>query len=448
MSGSSGRWNVMHKWFIAGICLLAGSVRLYAGAVPLDALAATVNNEAISCYQLQQGMQTMQAQLAQSGQGRIDKQQLYQRVLDTEIMLILQKREAKKLGISVPDEEVDQAIERVAQSNGLLVSQLKAILKKQGMDFERYRQNIHDRLLVNKLIDQSVRSQINISDEAMREYYRKYLKNPKPIRELHIRQILLALPASPTPEEVRKVRDQALDVYDRLHNGESFDRLAALYSASGSNADNDLGWFMQGSISPVFSAVFALPVGQVTEPTRSPAGFHILQAAEERWKKPDVGEAYDEVHARHILLKIPASASETEQAEIMLQAKKLAQQLKHKSSEDFAARAREVSQGPSASKGGDLGWFKRGMMVKPFEDAVFSMKPGTVSDVVRTQFGLHIIRLEEKRHIDPGSYEANRDRIRQLLTEAEMQTQVPRWMAHLKSQAVIKQLTCPQGMME
>ncbi len=425
--------------------LLAASLLSWhttAHASLLDALAATVNSEAISCYQVAEGIKTMRAQLRQSGQSDLDEKQMFRRVLDTEIMLILQKHEAKKLGVQVTDEEVDQAIENVARSNGLLVSQLKKALRLQGLDFVEYRRNIRDRLLVGRLVDHAVRSNIHISEEAMREYYRKYLKDPKPIRELHIKQILLALPASPTPEQVRAVRERALELYDRLQEGESFDRLAALYSSSGGQTESDLGWFMQGSISSVLRSVFELPVGGVTEPMRSPAGFHILLAAEERWKKPEIGQPYDEVHARHILLKIPPSASETERAEIMLQAQKLSRELQGKSSEEFAARAREVSQGPSASKGGDLGWFRKGTMVEPFENAVFAMQPGEVSDVVRTRFGLHIIRLEEKRHIDPGSFEANRERIQQLLTEAEMQMQVPRWMAELKAKAVIEERGC------
>jgi peptidyl-prolyl cis-trans isomerase SurA len=242
---------------------------------------------------------------------------------------------------------------------------------------------------------------------------------------------------------VKVVRDKALNVYDRLRKGESFDNLTTLYSTNSSGMDNDLGWFMQGSISSVFNAVFALPVGQVTEPTRSPAGFHILLAAEERWKKPDIGKAYDQVHARHILYKIPAAASPEEKAEIMLQAKTLARQLQSVSDEDFAARAKEVSQGPSAEKGGDLGWFKRGQMVPEFDDAVFKLEAGKTSGVVRTRFGLHIIRVVEKRHIDPGSYEATQARIQQVLTDAEMQTQVPRWMARLKADAVIHKKSCP-----
>jgi peptidyl-prolyl cis-trans isomerase SurA len=437
----------MHKlWWknLAVAGLLCVGTHQASAAMVLDGVAATVNSQAISCYQVAEGVATLTTQMQQAGAEGIDHQKLYDRVLDTEVMLLLQKREASKLGIAVAPEEVDQTLENMAQSNGLRVSQLKEVLAQQGVDYDNYKKTLEDRILINKLVNTGIRSQINISEESMHEYYRKYLQDPKPVRELHLRQMLFELPASPTPEQVKTVRDKALNVYDRLHEGESFDKLSTLYSTNSSGVDSDLGWFTQGAISSVFNAVFALPVGQATEPTRSPAGFHILLAAEERWKKPDLGEAYDEVHARHILYKVPAAATIEEKAEILHQAKTLARQLESASDEDFAARAKEVSQGPSAEKGGDLGWFKKGQMVGEFEDVAFKLKAGQTSDVVRTRFGWHIIRLVEKRHIDPGSYEANQARIQQVLTDAEMQTQVPRWMARLKADAVINKKRCPQ----
>jgi len=437
----------MHKlWWknLALVALLCANTQQASAAMVLDGVAATVNNQAVSCYQVSQGVATLTTQMKQAGAEDIDRKKLYDRVLDTEVMLLLQKHEASKLGISVEPEEVDQTLENMASSNGLRVSQLQEVLAQQGVDYDSYKKNLEDRILINKLVNTGIRSQINISEESMHEYYRKYLKDPKPVRELHLRQMLFEMPASPTPEQVKLVRDKALNVYDRLREGESFDKLTTLYSTNSSGVDNDLGWFMQGSISSVFNAVFALPVGQVTEPTRSPAGFHILLAAEERWKKPDIGEAYDEVHARHILYKLPAAASIEEKAEILHQAKTLARQLHNASDDDFSARAKEVSQGPSAEKGGDLGWFKHGQMVGEFEEVAFKLEAGETSDVVRTRFGWHIIRVVEKRHIDPGSYEANQTRIQQVLTDAEMQTQVPRWMARLKSDAVINKKSCPQ----
>lgn len=101
----------------------------------------------------------------------------------------------------------------------------------------------------------------------------------------------------------------------------------------------------------------------------------------------------EQVKARHILIKVapdaPADAVEKARTEILEIAKKI------KAGADFAETAKKSSQGPSASMGGDLGWFGRGSMVKPFEEAAFALKPGEVSEPVRTQFGFHLIKTEE-----------------------------------------------------
>lgn len=103
-----------------------------------------------------------------------------------------------------------------------------------------------------------------------------------------------------------------------------------------------------------------------------------------------------EVRARHILLQLPDDPTPAQRDSVM----KLATELRDRAraGADFAALAREYSQDPgSKDKGGDLGFFKRGQMVGPFEDAAFALEPGQVSDVVESPFGLHVIKLEEKR---------------------------------------------------
>lgn len=103
----------------------------------------------------------------------------------------------------------------------------------------------------------------------------------------------------------------------------------------------------------------------------------------------------EERKARHILLKVGQDAPEGEVAEARQRARELAEQARDGAS--FAELARQHSQGPSASAGGDLGWFKQGDMVGPFAERAFQMEPGQISDPVRTRFGFHVIRLEDVR---------------------------------------------------
>ncbi len=417
-------------------------------AEPIDSIAAVVNNEAITCYQVEQDTTDLLMQLRQSDSTFLPSTEaLNQRSLDARIVKALQLQQARKLELKISKDELNNAIENVADRNNLLPDQLKDALEQQGVNFQRFKDNLHDQLLISKLINIAVRSKLQISEEAIEEYYRKYVAVPKARREVQLGQIFLSLPAEPSPELLARVRNKARSIRQQLVSGKDFTQLVAIYSESPDRQQQGvMGWFTAGAITQRFAPALELPVNAVTQPIRSPSGFHILKVLNERWKQPEaVGESYDEAHARHILLRIPASADEATRAKIRQRAEGIASDMKDVSDEVFATRAKEISQGPSASRGGDLGWFKKGSMVPEFEKVVFSMQPGQTSGVVKTKFGLHIIRLIARRHVDPNSLQANRDKISQILSNVEMQEQLPRWIASLRADADIQYRSCPNS---
>jgi len=414
-----------------------------AQAERLDAIAAIVNGEVITCYEVEQAYQGLKTQLQQSGNVLPDYQVLFERAMESRIQRILQHQEAKRLGLRVTEEEVDAAMADVEQRNNLRPGQLLEVLQAQGIDVDEYRETLKDRILNSRLVNVAVRSKLSVSEEAKREYYRKHLKNPKPVREVRTSQMFIALPANADSDTVAKQRAKAEAYYQRFLAGEDFEQIVTLESdAPNAVEGGDMGWVSQGGVKGAFTQIFDVPVGGITKPIRSAAGFHIIKVMDERMRMPERLQPYDEVRARHILLQVPPSADVDTQIKIRQQAEKIAQEMQGTSDEAFAVRAKELSQGPSATKGGDLGWFRRGQMVKPFEDVVFTMQPGDTSGVVETQFGLHIIRLVEKRTINPNAYEAHQENIGQLLLETEMQQELPRWMNGLIAQADIEKRSC------
>jgi peptidyl-prolyl cis-trans isomerase SurA len=426
------------------LSLILSSIISTAHAEKIDAVAAIVNGVAITCYQVNYEKEILVQQLRESGQGTLPSDALLsKRALETRITLLLQKQEAAKLSIAVEEEEIDNAMADVESRNNIPAGQLVEILKAQGIDIEEYRETLSARLLTGKVVNAAVRAKLSISEEAMREYYRKFLKDPKPIREIQLAQIFIALPSTPTPEQFSKVGRKVERIYKQLINGGNFNKLSALESdAPDASQGGAMGWFFPGGIAQQFNEVFTLPVGGIAKPARSAGGFHILKVIGERMHEPETGESHDEIHARHILLSLPDSADEEIEAKIRHRAATIAREMENSSDEEFATRAKDVSQGPSAGKGGDLGWFGQGQMVPEFEKAALSLEPGETSGVVETGFGLHIIHVIAKRHIDPNAFEAHRDRIRELLINAEMQSQTPRWIGGLKATAVIERKGC------
>jgi len=422
-----------------------GSQPLPGNSEVIDSLAAVVNNEAITCYQIRQVAGELRQQLKQAGMKHLpDTQTLRERALDSRIAKTLQLQEAKRLEIKVTDGEVSKAMANVEEKNHLPAGQLLEILKAQGIDTNRYKQALKDRLLASKLGNIAVRSRLQVGEESMHEYYRKYLAHPKPVREIQLADIFVALPLNPSPGQVEKSRIRIEKLRARIQAGENFSRIATMHSdALDAGQGGQMGWFLPGALPPRFALVFTLARGDVSQPVRSPAGFQIFTVTRERWHKPKQhAKAYDEVHARHILLKLSDTMTDKEKARISTEAEQIAEEMKDNSDEEFAARAKEISQGPSASKGGDLGWFRRGAMVPAFDEAAFSLKAGETSGVVKSPFGLHIIRMVERRHVDPDSFEAHRSEIQNILLGIEMQDQMPRWLAGLKARAIIERRGC------
>lgn len=161
---------------------------------------------------------------------------------------------------------------------------------------------------------------------------------------------------------------------------------------AGKENGGELGWIQVFRyVYPFEDAVYNTPVGEVTEVFRSPYGFHIALVEEER--------PYEEVHAAHIMKMMPRGTEQT-----ALDTKKDIDSLYQVvlAGADFAevATAHSDDKG-SAVRGGDLGWFGRGMMVQPFENITFDMQPGEMSEPFPTRFGWHFVKLYDKRGIQP-----------------------------------------------
>ena len=151
----------------------------------------------------------------------------------------------------------------------------------------------------------------------------------------------------------------------------------------------------------------------------------------------------EQVHARHILFKVPQDADEAAKKAARAKAEKArARALK---GEDFAKLAEELSEGPSGKNGGDLGFFTREQMVKPFADAAFALAPGQISNVVETRFGYHVIKVEEKRPAGKKSLDEVKDRLRQYLVNRDLGEAVNAKLAELRKNAAIEEVGAAQG---
>ncbi len=157
----------------------------------------------------------------------------------------------------------------------------------------------------------------------------------------------------------------------------------------------------------------------------------------EKFEQPEM------VHARHILILAKegdAKADKDRKREKLNQIKK-----ELKNGADFVELAKRFSEGPSKDQGGDLGFFARGQMVKPFEAAAFSMMPGDVSDIVETEFGYHLIKLEEKRPAKTVSFDEAKAKIMAYLSQEKLNANIEAYVTEARSKADVKIVGQTQG---
>ena len=150
----------------------------------------------------------------------------------------------------------------------------------------------------------------------------------------------------------------------------------------------------------------------------------------ERFKQPE------QVRASHILIKIDPEADESQKAEARKQIETIQKEVKKGG--DFAALAKEHSGCPSSTKGGDLGYFARGQMVKPFEDAAFALEPGQVSDIVETQFGYHLIKVTDKKPPSTVSFDQVKGKIAESLKQQQVREKVLAYVKELRGKAKVE----------
>lgn len=228
----------------------------------------------------------------------------------------------------------------------------------------------------NKFIDEK---NLAVTDDELRRYYNDNQEDFKAKASRKLKFVLFSDQA--TAKDTEDVRADLMQALGQAKAGLDFVDVQKKFSESAV----DPVTAKHGTMSPGREKVlFAAKVGELVGPVLDNDGYHLSKILEE--KKSD----QTSIHARHILLNIPSGGSEEA---VIAKAKDLIGRAKK--GEDFASLAKQFSQEPGAAmSGGDLGWFGKGRMVKPFEDAAMKGKPGDVIGPVKTQFGIHVIKIE------------------------------------------------------
>jgi peptidyl-prolyl cis-trans isomerase SurA len=417
----------MIKYLLVGL-LLANSV----WAAPLDRIVAVVNNEVILDSELVEMEQTVRQQLRQRDAAIPSSEILRRQVLERLIMQRLQIQRAEMSGIRVADDALNAAIRQIAENNNLTLRQFRDALESDGYDFTEFRETIREEMVINRLRKSEVEDSIVVSEREVDNFLATQNLQGDSEQAFRLLHILVGIPDAPTPEEVQAAEEKLAEIQDLLDQGADFAEVAAGYS-DGQNAleGGELGWRKQAELPTLFaSAVPNLAVGEVSDVIRSGSGFHLVKLAEKRSEETHLVK---QTKASHILIKTNELITD-DAAESRLN------QLRERilNGEDFAELARAHSEDTgSAIEGGSLGWASPGVMVPEFEEVMNSLAEGEMSEVFKSRFGWHLVKVEERREQNMAD-EFNRNKAREQLKQRKIEEDLESWLRAMRDEAYIE----------
>ncbi|MCP4106856.1 MAG: hypothetical protein GY749_15175 [Desulfobacteraceae bacterium] len=282
---NTGRYSVKKsKYFV--FCLMYAAAMLCSSFITakaeiVDRIMAVVNDDIISLYDLNQMIKPYEQKIRTLGYSAEKELQMLSKVrkdmLDQLIDQKLTDQETKRYGITVGEEEINNAINRIKESSYYTDEEFKEALANDGLTIEDLRNRIEEQILRSRLLNIEVKSKIVITKEDMKSYYEEHINDYKGEKKYHLRNIILNVSSYANKEEKLAVKKKMENILSKLKAGESFEKAAGKYSESLADQGGDLGLFKLDELSPqIQRSVIGLKPGQFTSILDTDPGYQVL----------------------------------------------------------------------------------------------------------------------------------------------------------------------------
>lgn len=423
--------NKTVKSLIAGLGLSL-SAGAFAQTIALDKVVAIVDNDVVMASELQQQMAMISKRLESQNTELPPQDVLRDQVLEHLIRERLQLQMGQRAGVEISEQEINQAIGRMAASGGLNMEQFQQQLWSDGMSMAQFKERLRREMLINRVQKGSVNRRINVSDQEIDNFLEsqegKFWVSP----DYQLGHILIGLSAGADEETVDDAKMKAEGLYQQLNGGANFKELA-IANSNGQMAlqGGDLGWRKTSQLPSLLAeAVPNMKKGEVSEPIRSDAGFHILKLYNQRGGEETIVE---QSKVRHILVKPSTILSDKEAFEKITHIRE-----ELEAGADFNELAKNHSEDiGSMLSGGDLGWSTPGQFVPEFEATMNDIEVGKVSEPFRSQFGWHILKVDERRQQD-FTDTVIRNQAANIIRKRRFEEELPNWLQEIRDEAYVE----------
>jgi len=399
----------------------------------VDRIVAVVGNQIILESELKMQMELyvnqMGIELKSEGQKRQLKRELLEQTINNKLLLIAAQKDttikvtSKEVEAAVKDqlkkvksEFTEEAFQAQLKAEGLTESELK----------KKYREQIRNQMMTDRLVASKL-SKVSVSTREVKDFYHTY-KDSIPDQPEAVKLSHILLEIKPSQETFDSLKRKAEMVSELAKKGQDFAQLASSYSDDPTGKEGgDLGFFRKGDMIPKFEEVaFALKPGEISQVVETEFGYHIIKVEE---KKDDL------VHARHILILVHPLQKDT------LLTKELADSLYQELLEgaDFGELAKEFSTDEESKKlGGELGWYPVAQMSPEFREGVKDLQIGNVSPPLESQFGVHILKVLDKREQRKLTLEDDWDALKDMVRRKKTNELVAKWVEKMRQKTYVE----------
>jgi len=426
--------NSLKLLLLGSVFILSSFEQSLAVEVELDRVAAVVNSGVVLESEVKDLITSITLQAKKNNQtlpsDRALRVQVMEKLINDAIILQLGER----MGVQISDAQLDETLANMAKENKQSLEAFRQAIISDGLDYEKYRENIRNELISGEVRRASLSRRIYISPQEVANLLTVMKEQTNADIEYRLGHILIEFPNNPKQADISAAKVRAEKVLELLNSGSDFTNIA-MTSSGGANAleGGDLGWKTINEIPTLFSElVDGQEKGSIFGPIRTGLGFSIVKLVDVRGRQT---MEIEEVRASHILIKPSIILSEAK-AEVLLQG--FVDQL-NAGKADFAELANKHSQGPTSVRGGDLGWKDPKSYDPAFSEALASLDIDEVHKPFRSSFGWHIAKLTGRRTLD-ATEQMNENRVYQLLYNRQFGMEGARWIKELRDEAYIEVL--------
>ena len=407
-------------------------------ARPGDYIVAVVNRELVTAHEVNQRMAIARAQAQRANQQLLPDAALRREVLESLIEERAMLSHARDSGMRIEEVEIDRAVASIMADSKMTQAQFRQQLAREGLDMPRFRANIRDQMLIERVREREVAQRIRVTDSEIDEFIAKQRSAAAGDVQYNIAQVMVPVPDNASEAVVAERQARAEAALARIRGGEDFATVAKEVSEDvNRERGGEIGLRPADRLPDVFvEVVRPLANGEVAPSLlRSGAGFHVLKLIE---RSDGSTLRTTQTRARHILLR-PSQQLSPEAAR--------ARMAEFKRQIDTGARrfedlAREHSLDGSAAAGGDLGWAAPGQYVPEFEAAMNRLPIGGISDPVASRFGIHLIQVLERRSVAVDT-KVLREQASNALRGRKFEQAYSEWVRDLRDRAYIEMREAP-----